>query len=92
MHILGSLAFYSTFINNLHVDSKPFNELFREDALLKWTKKCEKLFETIKDRTSEEIIPAVPNPKYPFYLHVVFSSTGIYQEFASRKCVNSFNF
>ena len=38
MRILGSLGFYSTFIKNLHVDSKPFYELLRDDTPFKWTK------------------------------------------------------
>ena len=94
MRILGSLGFYSTFIKNLHVDSKPFYQLLR-DVPFKWTKEHEKLFQNIKDRISEETILAVPNPKYPFHIQVDSSSIGIgsilVQEFPSGKRIVSFN-
>ena len=77
------------------MDSKPFFELLKDDVPLKWTKEHEKLFQNIKDRISEETIPAVPNPMYPFHIHVDSSSisTGYYlvQEFLNRKRIVSFN-
>ena len=76
MRILGSLGFYSTFIKNLHVDSKPFYELLRDDVPFKWTKEHEELFRNIRDRIGEETISAVPNPKYPFHIHVDSSIIG----------------
>ena len=94
MRVLGSLGFYSTFIKNLHVDSKPFYELLREDVPFKRTKKHEEL-RNIEDRISEETILAVPNPKYPFHIHVDSSSIGtgsiLVQEFPSGKRIVSFN-
>ena len=68
-------GFYSTFIKNSHVDSKPFYEFLRDEVLFKWTRKHEKLFQNIKDRISEETNLAVPNPKYPFFVHVDSSSS-----------------
>ena len=95
MRVLGSLGFYSTFIKNLHVDSKPFYELLRDDVPFKWTKEHEELFRNIKDRISEETILAVPNHKYPFHIHVDSSSIGtgsiLIQEFPSGKRLVSFN-
>ena len=95
MRILGSLGFYSTFIKNLHVDSKPFYELLRDDTPFKWTKEHENLFQDIKNRISEETILAVPNPKYPFHIHVDSSSIGtgsiLIQDFPSGKRIVSFN-
>ena len=95
MRVLGSLGFYSTFIKNLHVDSKPFCELLRDDVPFEWTKEHEELFRNIKDRISEETILAVPNPKYPFHIHVDSSSIGtgsiLVQEFQSEKRIVSFN-
>ena len=38
MRILGSLGFYSTFIKNLHVDSKFFCELHRDDVPFMWVR------------------------------------------------------
>ena len=95
MRILGNLGFYSTFIKNLHVDSKPFNEFLRDDVPFKWTKEHEELFRNIEDRISEEAILAVPNPKYPFHIHVESSSIGtrciLVQEFLRGKRIVSFN-
>ena len=76
MRILGSLGFYSIFIKDLHVDSKPFDEILRDDVPFKWTRELEKLFQNIRDRISEETILTVPNPKYPFHFHVESSSIG----------------
>ena len=93
MRILGSLGFYSTFIKNLHVDSKPFYELLRDDTPFKWTKEHKNLFQDIKNRISEETILAVPNPKYPFHIHVDPSSIGtgstLVQDFPSGKRIES---
>ena len=96
MRVLGSLGFYSTIITkNLHVDSKFFYELLRDDVPFKWTKEHEELFRNIKDKISEETFPAVPNPKYPFLIHVDSSSIGtgsiLVQEFPSGKRIISFN-
>ena len=95
MRILGSLGFDSTFIKNLHVDSKLFYELLKHDVPFKWTKEHEKFFQNIKDRISEETFLALPNPKFLFHIHVDSSSisTGsiLVQEFPSRKCIVSFN-
>ena len=95
MRILGSLGFYSTFIKNLHTDSKPFYELLRYDVPFKWTKEHKKLVQNIKDRISEETILAVPKTRYPFHIHVDSSSIGtgsiLVQEFPSGKRIVSFN-
>ena len=89
MRILGSLFFYSTFIKNLHEDSKPFDELLRDDISFQWTGEQEKLFQNMKDPTTDETILAVPNPKNPFHIRVDSSSivTGsiLVQEYANGK-------
>ena len=95
MRVLGSLGFYSKIIKKLHVDSKPFYELLKDDVPFKWTKEHENLFHNIKDRISEETILVVPNPKHPFHIHVDSSSISIglilVQEFPSGKRIVSFN-
>ena len=94
MNILGSLSFYSTFIKSLHVDSKPFHELLRDDVPFKWTREHEKLFQNNKDKINEKI-PTVPNPKHPFHIHIDSFSIGtgsiLVQEFPSGKRIVSFN-
>ena len=70
MRVLGCLGFYSVYIKNLHVDSKPFYDLIREDTVFEWTADHEKLFNDIKSRISKDTILAIPNVNYPFHIHV----------------------
>ena len=95
MRVLGSLRFHSTFIKNLYVDSEPFYDLLKDDVPFKRTEDHEELFPNIKIRTSEETILAVPNPRYPFHIHVDSPSVGtgsiLVQEFPSGKRIVSFN-
>ena len=70
MRVVRSFGFYSTFIKNLHVDSKPFFDLLKGNVPFKWTKNHEKLLQNIKNRISTETILAVPNPMFPFHIHV----------------------
>ena len=56
MRILRNLGFYGTFIKILHVDSKPFNELLRNDVPIEWTKEHEKLFRAIKAEKVKKLL------------------------------------
>ena len=66
-----------------------------DDVPFKWTKDHEIFFRDTKNRISEEDILALPNPKYPFHIHVDSSSIGIgsmlVQEFPSGKRIVSFS-
>ena len=42
MKMLGCLGFYSCYIKNLHVDSKPFYDLIRDSTSFHWTDEHEK--------------------------------------------------
>ena len=92
MHIFRSLGLYST--KTLHVVSKPFYELLRDDVPFKWTSELEKLLQNFKDRIREETFPGVPNPKYSFHIHVDSSSIGtgsiLVRDFPSGKLIVSF--
>ena len=70
MKVLGCLGFYSCYIKNLHVDSQPFYDLIKDSTPFHWTHEHEKLFQTIKDKISEDTILAVPSTDYPFHIHV----------------------
>ena len=70
MKVLGCLGFYSCYIKNLHVDSQPFYDLTKDSTPFHWTHEHEKLFQSIKDRISEDTILAVPSTDYPFHIHV----------------------
>lgn len=95
MRVLGCLGFYSSYIKNLHVDSKPFHELTKDGVPFKWTDEHEKLFQDIKDRISEDTVLAIPSDKYAFHIHVDSSSVGtgsiLIQDFPEGKRIVSFN-
>ena len=95
MRVLGCLGFYSMYIKNLHVDCKPFYDLTKTETKFEWTAEHEKLFQSIKDRISEDTILAIPDTKHPFHVHVDASSIGVgsilVQEFPEGKRIVSFN-
>ena len=95
MKVLGCLGFCSCYIKNLHVDSKPFYDLFKVYTPFHWTEEHEKLFNSIKERIRKDTIPAVPSTAYAFHIHVASSnvSTGciVIQQFPEGKRIISFN-
>ena len=95
MRVLGCLGFYSCYIKNLHVDSQPFYELIRDSTPFHWTEEHEKLFQSIKDRISEDTVLAIPSTHYPFHVHVDSSNVGtgsiLIQQFPEGKRIISFN-
>ena len=95
MKVLGCLGFYSCYIKNLRVDSQPFYDLIKDSTAFQWTHEHEKLFQSIKDRISEDTILAVPSTYYPFHIQVDSSNVGtgciLIQQFPEEKCIISFN-
>ena len=95
MRVLGCLGFYTMYIKNLHVDSKPFYDLIKTETTFQWTDEHEKLFREIKDSISEDTVLAIPDTRYPFHVHVDASSIGVgsilVQEFPTGKRIVSFN-
>ena len=95
MKVLGCLGFYSCYIKNLHVDSQPFYDLIKDSTSFHWTDEHEKLFQSIKDRISEDTKLAVPSTDYPFHIHVDSSNVGtgcfLIQQFPEGKRIISFN-
>ena len=95
MKVLGCLVFYSCYIKNLHVDSKPFHDLIKDSTSFHWTEEHEKIFQKIKDRTSEDTSLAIPSTEYPFHIHVDSSNVGtgciLIQQFPERKRIISFS-
>ena len=95
MKVLGCLGFYSCYIKNLHVDSKPFYDLIRDSTSFHWTEEHEKFFQMIKDRISEDTILTIPSTDYPFHIHVDSSNVGtgciLIQQIPEGKRIISFN-
>ena len=95
MKIFGCLGFYSCYIKNLHVDSEHFYDLTGDSTPFHWTHEHEKLFQSIKNRISEDTIPAVPSTDYPIHIQVDSSNIGTgcisIQQFPEGKRIISFN-
>ena len=95
MKFLECLGFYSCYIKNLHVDSQPFYDLIRDSTVFHWTHENENLFQSIKDRISEDTILAVPSTDYHFHIHVDSSNIGtgciLIQQFPEGTRTISFN-
>ena len=54
----------------LHVDSQPFYDFNRDLTPFHWRHGHEKLFQSVKERISEDTILAVPSTDYSFLIHV----------------------
>ena len=95
MKVLGCLGFYSSDIQNLHVDTQPFYDLIKDLTPFHRTHEHEKLFQTIKDRISEDTILALPSTDYPLHIHLDSSNVGtsciLIQQFPEGKRLISFN-
>ena len=76
MKVLGCLGFYSCYIKNLHVGSQPSCDWIEDSTPFHWTHEREKLFQSVKNRSSEDTIFSVPSADYPFYIHGVSSNVG----------------
>ena len=74
MKLLGCLGFYSCYIKDFHVDSLPFYHLLQDSTPFHWTHEHEKLFQSIKDRISEDTILAVPSTDYAIHIYIDLSN------------------
>ena len=70
MRFIGSMNFYSKFINKLHISLKPFYILLHDDIPFEWTPDPDKLFNRIKLSLSKDAELAIPNTTHPFYISV----------------------
>ena len=95
MKVLACLGSYGCYIKDLHVDSQPFYNLIIDSTPFHWTHEHEKIFQSIKDRISEDTILALRIKDYAIHIHVDSSSvkTGciLIQQFSVGKRIISFN-
>ena len=77
------------------MDSQQLYDLIKDSTPFQWTHEHEKLFQSIKDRISEDTILAVPSTDYAFHIHVDSSNVGtgciLIQQFPEGKRNFSFN-
>ena len=69
MQFLGSVHFYSKFVEKLHINLKPLYTLLHVDVKFQWTPEIEKIFQDVKkamtaDCSMTELI--IPKTKHPF--------------------------
>ena len=76
MKTLGSLGFYSCYVKNLNEDSQAFYDLIKDSTLFLLTHEHKSLFQSIKDKISEDTILAEPSTDYPFHIHEDSSNVG----------------
>ena len=77
MRFIGSMNFYSKFINKLHFSLQPFCTLLHDDVSFGWTSDLDKLFNENKLSLSKDAELAIPNTTHLFYITVDASVVGL---------------
>ena len=77
MSFIGSLSFYTKFIEKLHINHKPFFDLLHETTPWKWTNEHKNLFQKLKMSLTSETELTIPNTKHPFFITVDASLIGL---------------
>ena len=77
MRFIGSINFYSKFINNIHISLKAFYTLLSDDTSFEWTPELEKSFNEITVSLSKYDVLAIRNTTHSFYITVVASLIGL---------------
>ena len=78
MRFIGSMNFYSKFINKLHISLKPFYTLLHDDISFEWTPELDKLLIKLNFLFPKmQNLLAIPNTTHPFYITVDASLIGL---------------
>ena len=95
LSVLGAMGFYSNYVINFHIDTKPLYDLTRGDVIFKWEGEHEKVFNILKEKFALDISLAIPNANYPFHIHADSSNLGtgciLIQQFPDRRRIVSAN-
>ena len=65
---LGFGNFYRRFIRHFSGIAKPLNDLLKKDRKFEWTPDCQKAFEELKKRFTEEPVLIMPDHTKPFQI------------------------
>ena len=65
---LGFGNFYRQFIWHFSEIAKPLNDLLKKDKKFEWTKDCQKAFDNLKRRFTEEPVLMMPDQTKPFQI------------------------
>ena len=77
MQFLGSVNFYSKFIEKLHINLEPLNTLLHDDVKFQWTLELEKIFQNEKNAMTADTELTIPNTTHPFFITVDASLVGL---------------
>ena len=61
MQLLGSVKFYSKFVEKLHRNLKPLYTLLHDHVKFQWTHELEKIFQDVKNAMTAETELTIPN-------------------------------
>ena len=76
MQFLGSVNFYSKFIEKLHINLKPLYTLLHDDVKFKWTPELEENFQAVENSRTADTELIIPNTR-PFFITVDASLVGL---------------
>ena len=65
---LGFGNFYRQFIRHFSNLAKPLNDLLKKDQKFEWTEKCQRAFDDLKKRFTEELVLMMPDQTWPFQI------------------------
>ena len=77
MQFLGSVNFYSKFIEKLLINLKPLYTLLHDDIKFQWTPELETIFQNVKNTMTADTELTIPNTKHPFFITVDASLVGL---------------
>ena len=77
MQFLGSVNFYSKFIEKLHINLKPLYTLLHDDVKFQWTPELEAIFQNVKNAMTADTELTIPNTTNPFFITVDASLVGL---------------
>ena len=77
MKFLGSVNFYSQFIEKLHINLKPLYTLLHDDVKFQWTPELERIFQNVKNAMTADAKLTIPNTTHPFFITVDASLVGL---------------
>ena len=77
MQFLGSVNFYSKFIEKLHINLKPLYTLLHDDVKFQWTPELEKIFQNVKNAMTADTELTIPNTMHPIFITVDASLVGL---------------
>ena len=66
MKFIGSLSFYSKYMDRLHVNMKPLYDSLHDSIKILWNIELETLFQQIKASITKDVTPTLPNTNHPF--------------------------